>query len=225
MSCSSGPNIIEDGLVLAIDANNIKSYPGSGLIISDLTKLSSGGTFSSLLVNQGYINCNSSSAVQYTFPQIPYTSWSIIYALRPTGTPSTDYRASLVIKDSNAVSYYYNDTRTVATPYIHHYIKDFSINSWWSRDLLNASDYTTYPWKIYACTQSGTQIKTYKNGVLLNADTITQTLTGYGDLKYLTLSPNGNHVINIGFCLIYNKTLSDAEISQNFNALRGRYNI
>ena len=30
MAAASGPNVVEDGLVIALDAGNTKSYPGSG---------------------------------------------------------------------------------------------------------------------------------------------------------------------------------------------------
>ena len=30
MSCHAGPNAVESGLVLSLDAANLKSYPGSG---------------------------------------------------------------------------------------------------------------------------------------------------------------------------------------------------
>ena len=37
MACNSGPDIIEDGLVLCLDAANINSYPKSGATWSDLS--------------------------------------------------------------------------------------------------------------------------------------------------------------------------------------------
>ena len=53
MACSAGPNIVEDGLVLALDAGNTQSYPGSGNIVYNLfpkkvalsTSIGSGDTF------------------------------------------------------------------------------------------------------------------------------------------------------------------------------------
>ena len=37
MACNAGPDIIEDGLVLCLDAANINSYPKSGTTWSDLS--------------------------------------------------------------------------------------------------------------------------------------------------------------------------------------------
>ena len=36
MAAVSGPNVVEDGLVLSLDAGNTKSYPGSGTSWTDL---------------------------------------------------------------------------------------------------------------------------------------------------------------------------------------------
>ena len=44
MASHSGPDIIEDGLVLALDAANTKSYGGSGTTWSDLSGKENDGT-------------------------------------------------------------------------------------------------------------------------------------------------------------------------------------
>ena len=43
-AAASGPNIVEDGLVLALDAGNTKSYPGSGTTWTDLSGKGNNGT-------------------------------------------------------------------------------------------------------------------------------------------------------------------------------------
>ncbi len=48
MGCSSGPDIVEDGLVLYVDAASKRSYPGTGTTWSDLTSNNFHGT----LVNE-----------------------------------------------------------------------------------------------------------------------------------------------------------------------------
>lgn len=44
MACFSGPEIVNDGLVLHLDAANLKSYPGSGNTWSDLSGNGNNGT-------------------------------------------------------------------------------------------------------------------------------------------------------------------------------------
>jgi len=42
MACNAGPDIIEDGLVLCLDAGNNNSYPKSGTTWSDLVGANNG---------------------------------------------------------------------------------------------------------------------------------------------------------------------------------------
>jgi len=51
MSCSSGPDIIQDGLVLCLDAGSKRSYPGTGTTWSDL----SGNGNNASLLNTGFL--------------------------------------------------------------------------------------------------------------------------------------------------------------------------
>ena len=225
MSSFSGPNIVKDGLILYQDYDNLKCYPGSGLTSYDLTNKSTNATFSTLTISQNALDCNTSSSSTITFPEVPYTNWSLFYAFKPTGTPISNYRSVIFTRDVNGVTYFISDTREIASPSILHYIKDFNINSWWTRQMLSGAEYATYPWRIYGCSQNGTQIKNYINGNLTYTDTITQSLTGYGNLNRLVINGNSGNVVNLSFICIYNKILTDDEMKQNFNALRGRFEL
>ena len=44
MASHAGPNAVEDGLILALDAGNTKSYPGSGTTWTDLSGNGNNGT-------------------------------------------------------------------------------------------------------------------------------------------------------------------------------------
>ena len=44
MACHGGPDIVEDNLVLCLDAANTKSYPGSGTTWTDISGKSHNGT-------------------------------------------------------------------------------------------------------------------------------------------------------------------------------------
>jgi hypothetical protein len=52
MSASAGPNIVEDGLVLHLDASDIKSYPGSGTVWYDR----SGNDYDTPISGLTYVN-------------------------------------------------------------------------------------------------------------------------------------------------------------------------
>ena len=43
MGMNAGPDVVEDGLVLALDAGNTRSYPGSGTSWNDISGNSNNG--------------------------------------------------------------------------------------------------------------------------------------------------------------------------------------
>jgi hypothetical protein len=58
MGVFAGPEIAESGLVLALDAGNLKSYPGSGTTWTDL---SGNGNTGTLVNGVGYVGTNGGS--------------------------------------------------------------------------------------------------------------------------------------------------------------------
>ena len=52
MAINAGPKIVEDGLILCLDAANKKSYPRTGTVWTDLTANKN----NAILVNMGSLN-------------------------------------------------------------------------------------------------------------------------------------------------------------------------
>lgn len=88
-------------------------------------------------------------------------------------------------------------------------------------------------WFQVVVTKSGSTFKTYLNGVLKKTDTITSTaFSGVTNRLAFGSAYDGNTGAfyyyaknDVGCLKMYNATLSADEISQNFNATRGRYGI
>ena len=88
-------------------------------------------------------------------------------------------------------------------------------------------------WFHVAVTKSGSTFKTYLNGTLRKTDTITSTaLSGVTNRLSIGSSYDGSTgsfyyyaKCNVGCVKMYNTTLSDSEITQNFNAIRSRFGI
>ena len=59
MGCSSGPDIVEDGLVLYVDAASKRSYPGTGSTWFDLSRNNHNGT----LVNDASFNSDNGGGI------------------------------------------------------------------------------------------------------------------------------------------------------------------
>jgi hypothetical protein len=235
MACSSGPNIVDDGLVAAYDAGNSKSYPGSGTTWTDL---SGNGNNGSLVNGVGYNSGNLGSLSfdgtnDYISAPLNNPSGDWVHSIEfwmymnqnqsaisarqdpfQIGTPTTSRYSAVDISNNNFNWYFYaNDCRVNTTNL-------FVANTWYHIGLTYAGGGAT-----------STNKKLYINGVNRAFDT-----SGSANLNI-----PANATLNIGrdggrttayfngrisnFKIYNNKALSAAEVQQNFNALRGRFGI
>lgn len=84
-------------------------------------------------------------------------------------------------------------------------------------------------WVNLCYTNDGSNIRIYNNGVLVTTQSVT-TKTFLTPTTDCRLSIGSQQTIygfigNVGVAMFYNKVLTADEITQNFNALRGRYGI
>jgi hypothetical protein len=236
MGIAYNPRIVTDGLVLCLDAGNTKSYPGSGTAWTDLSgrgntgTLTNGPTYSS--VNGGSLVFNGSS--QYATLgttsslrgiQVPLTicgwansnSFSGIYPTLYSAYASTvgGQLYSMIRVDSGTLIYYASNS---------------------SGGFQSQGTFTPSPnvWNFYAIVVSGSiaspTVKIFLNGTsqsfsytsfTSSPDLSVDFRIGSNQAQPATESWNGN----ISAVQAYTRALSDSEVSQNFNALRGRYGI
>lgn len=98
---------------------------------------------------------------------------------------------------------------------------NFNINQWYKVDMVHTFFGTTH------------RLRFYINGELENDDISTNSLFPINIQNSANLSIGQNILggnaekanVSLGPYMVYNKDLSDAEIKQNFNALRGRYGV
>ena len=196
MASHSGPDIIEDGLVLALDAANTKSYGGSGTTWSDLSgngndgTLTNGPTFSS--DNLGCIVFDGSDD-------------------RVDGV----HNSELNLTNDLTVECWFRRTGG-RSDWVRVFGKgDYSNRTYglWYHDNSNYFLYQRYG------GSSNMNIMSNKSVVLNTWYHMVGTYkVGYGN-AHLT------HIGNVSNCRVYNRGLSEAEIKQNFNALRRRFGI
>ena len=246
MALSHSPSIVTDGLVLCLDAANLKSYPGSGVTWGDLSVnnhtgiLTNGPSYSSIkggsIVFDGindYINFANTTIGGFANANFSYGAWfyysgvaqsSVIIAKR-NDQPYNQY--SLAI---------YNDATfggdgTKLTAFMNPDPSTTGHGTWtqFNYELGNNSG-----WYFAVVTNNYTQQRMYVNGVHVLTDNDnhnggTFLMTGnplYVGAVNLNSSPSvffKSSYISIVF--LYNKALNDSEVLQNFNALRGRFGI
>jgi len=219
LALSHSPRIITDGLVLALDAGNTKSYPGSG---STWTDLSGNGNNGTLVNGVGYSNgalsfdgSNDYVSVSNSNSLNPLTNTLICWAKSNTATWN-EYGFLMSKRDvfvmhpninSTGVSYYYR------------------LNNTWVSQGITVNN--IQQWNMYACSWDGTTLSAYLNGNLINSGVKTGPLNtaDTGALEIGRDDGIGSRVFNgnISQVKMYNRSLTASEIQQNFNALRGRY--
>ena len=222
--------VVQSGLVLNLDAGASTSYPGSGTTWTDL---SGGGNNGTLTNGPTYSSANGGSIV--------FDGSNDVVALPNLGiAPSGSRTLNVWIKPSSLTG-----QQTVFAYGVVAGLTVFALllNTASSGDVyvsFGAGDlYTTG--NAISTSQYWNICVTYGGGAL-NANT---SIYVNGILKSLTdVGPNRGSVANttntsyqvgtvsgafypgnIASCSFYNRALSAAEVSQNFNALRGRFSV
>lgn len=235
MAAHAGPDAVESGLVLHLDAGNTKSYPGTGATWTDLSgngrtgTLTNGPTFNS--ANNGSISFDGSN----DFIQMParvtlstgltFSAW-----INTTSTKSSkgyvgDASLNIVGDTSNAVWIGFGVTAGKVN------YNNAQRNATW-KAYTSLASVNTGIWKNISITHATSEeVGIYIDGML---DTTGNNASSGG---YDPWSHTGFNRIAIGYSSsdafsglisnvqIYNRALSAAEIKQNFNSLRGRYGI
>lgn len=236
MGLSHSPKIVTDNLSMYIDVTNTKSYPGSGTSWFDLgpNKLvfESAGTQTPLETvsgvpsfgfnGSGYWECTTNASTVDFGGDCTLLMWirSEDISVRKTvfekaGTIYQSYEQEIAV------------TWEVAENF-----------SWYSRyntyDFGGTSAINLNTWALVGIKMSSGKSTTARTGFYsINGNPWTSgytsrsstALTAAGALRvgsgYAGAVDNGN----IAAVMCYNKMLNDAEIQQNFNALRGRYGL
>lgn len=239
MSINAGPDNIETGIVFCIDAANPSSYSVEKNTLSDITKtavqpgvLTNGATYVSNGV-ASYLNFAGGTARQHVnfgdstikvdASDKTFCAWiyPTSFANNPMGLLDKD-------EDKGAGSYgwgfWLNNTGKLwfwpfaAFDIIDAGAASVSLNTW---------NFVSMVWNRNEKT-----CKFYYNGVYSSTGTTTATEQGSTSTTNLivgsirnAITPTWHFAGRISHMALYNRTLTDAEILQNFQVLRGRYGI
>ena len=219
MSVIYNSKIVTDGLVLCLDAANRKSYPGTGTTWTDL----SGAGNAATILNQGADNVgtiySSTNGGYITFDGGDDRATSTLPALTSYTTSAwvrlrnfsggerqlfqTANGIGLSINNSQFMFYNGNVNSTIQT---------VVSNSW-------------YNWVVTSTNTPSNSTKMFINNV---AD---GNWANWGNISPGNITLAATNTIqrvlscDIAIFSIYNRALSAAEISQNYNALKGRYGL
>jgi hypothetical protein len=222
MAIYAGPDIVDNGLVLHLDAANPRSYPRTGTTWFDLSGMGNNGTLTNAptfnsLNNGSIIFDGTDDIINTTYVSSSVFTWSAWFK---TDVVSSGYRNIISIPFPN----YMLMLLDISTPNLGFWTPDglFGVN-------LSTPTIAINTWYNAVFVREGNSItggyKAYVNAVLYgNANTGTWSSSSTLSLGGRTDSSqflDGN----IAQVSIYNRALTIIEIQQNFNALRGRFNL
>ena len=218
MGIAYNTSVVRDGLVLHLDAANVKSYPGTGttwsnigtvggahtLTTAPLTTFNSVECFDMTAGYASYTGTTISMGTNYTLmgwasflPDASVATWRTLWRTQPLDHP-------LLIQDgTNLIGTWDGSFRSFGV----------------TLDSLGSET----AWRMYCVQREGPNIRLYVNGQF--AATVA-AVSGNGrtwaDVGYRSSQPPGY----VATTMLYNNVLlTAAEIKQNFEAMRGRYGL
>ena len=237
MACHGGPNLVEDKLVLYLDAANTKSYPGSGTW-NDISGKGHAATITGATYNSDkggcfifdgandYAKIDDSSDFLFgtgSFTEEAWhkrdgnTTWENPIVRYDTAS-GTSWGGMWIDGSGNFYPYHHNPSSATIT--------------------FNTGDATGTDWIHHVVTTTNTGsaviIKVYKNSVLQGSQTTSVsgwqpqgTSVGDSDIHIGgVFGANYWYDGKIAVCRIYKgKALSAAEVKQNFNAQKTRFGL
>jgi len=242
MACNAGPDIIEDGLVLCLDAANINSYPKSGTTWSDLAgandgALTNGPTFDASnggsLVFDGtndYINCGptnditggNESEISICCWVKAHTSSHDGYAVSLKRSSADSTLVSIVVNQQNSVSHtanYLGFIYSSTSNPVHRWVtkNDSTFYNKWTH--VSATVNTTAATLYVNGVNSGQNTSDTFSGPSISNNTANTTIGAFKASDSNSLYLDGD----ISLVQVYTKTLTPDEIRQNYQATVGRY--
>ena len=221
MGLAHSPRIVTDGLVIALDAGNIKSYPGSG---TTWKNIATEGSFGDATLKTG------GSLNTYSSNNGGYFSLPRAYITKPNGSFPT-FTFSVWCRTSN-VSGFNSMIDQGSGNFLFTFLND-ELMIYDPNESVPTSSFTVAvdTWYNVVATHTHTgPISFYVDGELVHTSS-----SSYSDSQAFTnwsfgasgasSSSDGIDVWDgfISSISVYNRSLTAAEVQQNYNALKGRY--
>ena len=218
------PKIVTDGIVLCLDAGNVKSYPKTGTTWTDLCGNGNTGT----LTNGPTFSATNGGSIVFDGVDDKVTF--------PNNTLATTSGVTAEVWFNTSSGTKYQDIFDVADAYGVWIVTNFSgagsgklVTSFNTTSGYISSNYTANKWYQVVLAGSGTSNYQYVNGALTGVGS--QTVPTSINLNTARLgNVDGDRAAeyfigNIASLKIYNRALSATDVLQNYNATKARYGL
>ena len=222
MAVGYNPKIVTDGLVLALDAGNTKSYPGSGTAWSDLIgsnngTLTNGPTYSS--ADGGYLNFDGTNDYVDVSGSIPVSAATFLAWVRLDGDQS-HFTGVIFSRSPASGMNFYSTSEQIA----YHWNNASNTYNWQSGLIV-----PTQEWCMMVVTVTSSSATAYlcrSSGITSATNTVSHSSITLDAINVGRDSSSGRDLDGrMSVAMIYNKALTAAEVAQNYNALKGRFGI
>jgi hypothetical protein len=222
-SAAAPPSIVTSGLIVNLDAGNSASYPGSGTTWTNLAganngTLTNGPTYSAAngggIVFDG-VNDFVNFTTQPTLTnQVTLEAWANL-------TPAAGYRMLLGRELCYRIIYRAEDFQ---------FVVGTANNGWYSAGTVLQPAVALSGLVQVVCAYNASNLFAYVNGSLVgqSAQSISGNLVAQNNYNLMGSTAGGAVAYSPGTMFInrvYNRALSAAEVSQNFNAIRSRFGV
>ena len=237
MAVRYNPKIVTDGLLRCLDIGNDRSYPGSGTAITDLSgnnqnASNKGATYNSddpknfsfttndYFTGNSFYNSRDAGSVEVWFQhnQSSYSQIGMIYFEGSANGFGSEKEMHLSVSTSGVVNIFFEGGSN-----------DLSLNQ--------SGSVSENTWTCATATftglTSGKSAKLYINGSLNNSGSATGSYSGSSASSNSYIGRSATTISSayralsgkIAIVRCYDKQLSDAEVAQNYNALKGRFGL
>ena len=221
-----GPRIVTDGLMIYLDPANRKCYPGSGTTLYDLSGRGNNGIMNNgISISSNVISFDGTNDyLAITDTGTNFDGWATAQTLliwmyhsatqvgrrNPWNQAYGGY-GTWTHETNNTISSYWGDGGGDAQPWLGTSSSSTPTNKW--NCMATVRNTTQHRW-----FKDGARTATYNHslGTLTNTSANVTLGTGY---------VGGYWSGQMGLIMAYERDLTDAEVLQNYNALKGRFGL
>jgi len=226
-------NLVTSGLVLNLDAAKVDSYPGAGTVWRDI----SGNNLTGSLVNgPTFTGIGKQAAIVFDGVDDECNIGNVLFNSASAATidmwisiPSMNGGKYIAAKGSagDGIYTFYMNTGPGPSGGLSSYIRFLMGNqSGSTSSVIEYGNLNFNQWYNFTFTYDGSFVRGYQNAASPRSSSLSGNLyTTTSPIQLASSKYGAQSACSFSNFKIYNRALSAAEITQNFNALRGRYGI
>jgi hypothetical protein len=233
MAFNFSPRAVTEGLIFAVDGANQRSYVSSDTVWKDLSQTAKDVTLINTPTykteNGGSFDFNHSSFeygdTNYNFGNL--SNWTV-EAWAKIGASLTGKVTTIVTNQYNLSTDLNFSLGTNNAPITYNLVAGF-FNGAWRNTTGHQPPLNT--WFQIVGSYDGNTIRQYHNGILTSSLNYTGISRSGGSVRIaarwddLTQTTSNYFSGSVGVVKIYNRTLTDTQVLQNYNALKGRFGL